>query len=41
MSLIINIENIPYEKRIKIDKELEIKLENKFCLPPLWKIKSY
>jgi|TARA_B110000259_G_scaffold188246_1_gene245902 superfamily II DNA or RNA helicase len=34
MSLIINIENIPYEKRIKIDKELEIKLENKFCPQP-------
>jgi len=34
MSIKINLDKIPYEKRLQIDKELEIKIENKFCPQP-------
>lgn len=34
MSIKINLDKIPYEKRQQIDKELEVKIENKFCPQP-------
>ena len=34
MSIKINLDEIAYKKRQQIDKELEVKIENKFCSQP-------